>query len=62
MEKAWVSELNGWTKTRIDYGLRPSSWQEYVADIDEIRTNVNDLIAETIKLILAVMLGLQIVC
>lgn len=48
---AWVSELNGWTKTRIDYSLRPSSWQEYVADIDEIRTNVNDLIAETIKLI-----------
>ena len=48
---AWVSELNGWTKTRIDYSLRPSSWQEYVADIDEIRTNVNDLIVETIKLI-----------
>lgn len=48
---AWVSELNGWTKTRIDYSLRPPSWQEYVADIDEIRINVNDLIAETIELI-----------
>ena len=48
---AWVSELNGWTKIRIDYSLRPSSWQEYVADIDEIRSNVNDLIVETIKLI-----------
>lgn len=48
---AWVSELNGWTKIRIDYSLRPSSWQEYVADIDEIRTNVNELIVETIKLI-----------
>lgn len=48
---SWVSELNGWTKTRIDYSLRPSSWQEYVADIDEIRTNVHDLIVETIKLI-----------
>ena len=48
---AWVSELNGWTKTRIDYSLRPSSWQEYVTDIDEIRINVNDLIVETIKLI-----------
>ena len=47
----WVSELNGWTKIRIDYSLRPSSWQEYVADIDEIRSNVNDLIVETIKLI-----------
>ena len=48
---AWVSELNGWTKIRIDYSLRPSSWQEYVADIDEIRSNVNDLVVETIKLI-----------
>ena len=48
---AWVAELNGWTKIRIDYSLRPSSWQEYVAEIDEIRTNVNDLIVETIKLI-----------
>ena len=50
-QNAWVSELNGWTKIRIDYSLRPSSWQEYVADIDEIRSGVNDLIVETIKLI-----------
>lgn len=50
-QNSWVSELNGWTKTRIDYSLRPSSWQEYVADVDEIRTNVHDLIVETIKLI-----------
>ena len=48
---AWVSELNGWTKIRIDYSLRPSTWQKYVFDIDETRTNVNDLIVETIKLI-----------
>lgn len=47
----WVSELNGWVKIRIDYSLRPSSWQGYVADVDEIRTNVNDLVVETIKLI-----------
>lgn len=47
----WVSELNGWTKIRIDYSLRPSSWQEYVSDIDEIRRNANDLLVETIKLI-----------
>lgn len=51
LPNAWVSELNGWTKIRIDYSLRPSSWQEYVADIDEIRSGVNDLIVETIKLI-----------
>jgi hypothetical protein len=43
--------LNGWTKIRIDYSMRPFSWQEYVADVDEIRTNVNDLVVETIKLI-----------
>lgn len=48
---AWVSELNGWIKIRIDYSLRPSSWQEYVTEIDEIRINVNDLIINTIKLI-----------
>lgn len=47
----WVSEVNGWVKIRIDYSLRPSSWEEYVAEIDEIRTNVNDLVEETIKLI-----------
>lgn len=48
----WVSELNGWTKIRIDYNsLRPSSWQEYVIDIEETRRNVNDLIVETIKFI-----------
>lgn len=43
--------MNGWTKIRIDYSLRPSSWQEYVSDIDEIRRNANDLLVETIKLI-----------
>lgn len=48
---AWVSELNGWIKIRIDYSLRPSSWQKYVDNVDEIRTNVNDLVVETIRLI-----------
>lgn len=47
----WVTELNGWTKIRIDYNLRPSSWHQYVSEIDEIRTTVNDLIVDTIKLI-----------
>ena len=48
---AWVFELNGWIKIRIDYSLRPSSWQKYVDNVDEIRTNVNDLVVETIRLI-----------
>ena len=47
----WVSEVNGWIKIRIDYSLRPTSWEQYVAEIDHIRTNVNELIEETIKLI-----------
>lgn len=47
----WVSEVNGWIKIRIDYSLRPASWEQYVAEIDYIRTNVNELIEETIKLI-----------
>lgn len=47
----WVSEVNGWVKIRIDYTQRPDSWGRYVTEIDEIRTNVNELIEETIKLI-----------
>ena len=47
----WISELNGWVKIRIDYTFRPSSWQEYVDDIDEIRIITKDLISEIIKLI-----------
>lgn len=47
----WVSEVNGWIKIRIDYGLRPSSWEQYVSEIDQIRIKANELIEETIKLI-----------
>lgn len=47
----WVSEVNGWIKNIIDYSLRPSSWEQYVENIDQIRSNVNELIEETIKLI-----------
>ena len=48
---SWVSEVNGWIKIRVDYTQRPDSWEQYVAEIDEIRTNVNELVAQTIKLI-----------
>lgn len=47
----WISDVNGWVKIRIDYNLRPSSWQEYVTKIDDLRTNTNMLIAEMIKFI-----------
>lgn len=48
---SWISEVNGWTKTRIDYSLRPSTWNQYVAEVDKMRMDVYDLILETIKLI-----------
>ena len=48
---AWVSEVNGWVKIRIDYGMRPTSWEHYVGEIDQIRVNVNKLLEDTIKLI-----------
>ena len=48
---SWVSEVNGWVKNRIDYTQRPNSWGKYVAEIDEIRTSVNELVVQTIKLI-----------
>lgn len=48
---AWVSEVNGWVKSRIDYTQRPESWGQYVAEIDGIRTDVNELIEQTIRLI-----------
>ncbi len=47
----WVSEVNGWVKTRIDYSLRPQTWNEYVAEIDTIRKTTQELITDTIRLI-----------
>jgi hydroxymethylpyrimidine pyrophosphatase-like HAD family hydrolase len=35
---SWVTEINSWIKTRIDYYNRPSSWKEYIERIDCIRT------------------------
>ena len=48
---AWVTELNGWVKIRIDYSMRPLTWQQYVAEIDKLRTNTCELISSTIQLI-----------
>ena len=47
----WKTEINGWLKTRIEYNLRPKTWDEYVSEIDTIRTSVNELITETLRLI-----------
>lgn len=48
--ETWVTELNGWVRIRIEYSFRPSSWQEYVTKLDKLRINMNNLVAETIKL------------
>ncbi|MCM1191580.1 MAG: hypothetical protein NC389_04015 [Acetatifactor muris] len=48
---SWISEVNGWTRNRIEYSFRPASWKQYVSEIDDMRRNVNELILETIKLI-----------
>ena len=47
----WISEVNGWVKIRIEYGLRPVSWMEYVKEIDLVRISVNTLLIDTMKLI-----------
>lgn len=47
----WITEVNGWAKNRIDYTFRPASWNQYVLEIDEMRSNVNELILEIIRLI-----------
>ena len=47
----WMSDINAWVKTRIDFELRPDSWNEYVAKIDELRIDANDLVLDTIKCI-----------
>lgn len=47
----WVGEVNGWVKSRIDTCLRPSSWDEYVSDIDDIRESAIDAVQEIIRLI-----------
>ena len=46
-----MSDINAWVKTRIDFDLRPDFWNEYVAKIDELRLDANDLVLDTIKCI-----------
>lgn len=48
---SWVTEINSWIKTRIDYYNRPSSWKEYIERIDCIRTVANQLVVELIGFI-----------
>lgn len=47
----WITEVNGWAKNRINYSFRPTSWNQYVSEIDKMRDNVNELVMEIIRLI-----------
>lgn len=50
-KNGWVTDVNAWAKTRIDYCNRPNSWKEYVERIDCIRTIANQLVIEIIGFI-----------
>ena len=46
---AWVSEINSWEKSRIDYYYRPDSWERYMNQVDEIRKCSSNLISDAIS-------------
>jgi hypothetical protein len=41
---AWITEINSWLISRLDYAKRPEDWKEYVLRVDAIRRNALDLI------------------
>lgn len=46
---AWITEINAWEKSRIDYYYRPDSWECYVNRVDEIRECSSNLISDAIS-------------
>jgi hypothetical protein len=40
----WITEINSWLISRINYGKRPEDWKEYVQRVDAIRRHALDLI------------------
>lgn len=47
----WITEINSWFISRVNYSCRPSSWNEYVEKIEKIRRISNTLISDTISLV-----------
>ncbi len=47
----WITEINSWFISRVNYSCRPSSWNEYVEKIEKIRTTSNSLISDAILLV-----------
>lgn len=47
----WITEINSWFISRVNYSCRPSSWNEYVGKIEQIRSTSNTLISDAISLV-----------
>lgn len=47
----WITEINSWFISRVNYSGRPSSWNEYVEKVEKIRTTSNTLISNAISLV-----------
>lgn len=47
----WATEINAWVRVRIEYTLRPGTWNQYVAQIDDVRRTLVDYADVTIKMI-----------
>jgi hypothetical protein len=45
----WITEINAWEKSRIDYYYRLDSWKCYVKQIDEIRRCSSNLVFDAIS-------------
>ena len=44
----WITEINAWEKSRIDYLYRPENWNEYVNEIDRLRLTANSFVVDLI--------------
>lgn len=47
----WISETNGWVRVRIEYSMRPATWNLYVSQIDDIRKCIVQFSDTLIRLI-----------
>lgn len=47
----WITEVNSWLISRINYTYRPEDWRAYVQKVNAIRRNVLDLVDIIIRVI-----------
>jgi hypothetical protein len=48
-DNSWITEINSWEISRINYYHRPDSWKCYVNKVDEIRTCSSNLISDAVR-------------